>query len=119
MDRHIEDDESARIFVSAMADADDTWNVAVEKCAAILDDSAQEFNRLRDPGMANHDRALARKLRSLKPGTLTKAKEPRIAKAAASVAAMVDEWKNIGLNDKGREVLARLIARRLRRFWPV
>lgn len=69
MDRDIEDDEAARIFVNAMADADDTWNVAVEKCAATLDGSAQEFNRLRDPGMANHDRAIARKLRALKTST--------------------------------------------------
>lgn len=38
---------------------------AIEECAKLLDESAQEFNRLRDPGMANHDRALARKLRAL------------------------------------------------------
>ncbi len=41
-------------------------NAALEEAAALLDDNAQHFNRLRDPGMANHDRALAARIRKLK-----------------------------------------------------
>lgn len=33
-------------------------------CAALLDAKAREFNRLRDPGMANHCRVLAREIRA-------------------------------------------------------
>lgn len=34
-----------------------------ERCAALLEARAQEFNRLRDPGMANHCRSLAARIR--------------------------------------------------------
>ena len=50
--------------------------------------------------------------------TITKAKEPTIEKAAASIAAMLDEYKNLGLNAFGKAQLAKLIEHRLRRFWP-
>lgn len=33
-------------------------------CAALLDKRAQEYNRQRDPGMANHCRQLARAIRA-------------------------------------------------------
>lgn len=41
-------------------------NFGIESCAQILDEQALEYNKLRDPGMANHCRALARRLRNLK-----------------------------------------------------
>lgn len=44
----------------------DFRNGIIEECAAVLDANAQELNELRDPGMANHDRSLARKIRALK-----------------------------------------------------
>lgn len=34
-----------------------------ERCAKILDDAAQDWNRIRDPGMANNARSYARKIR--------------------------------------------------------
>lgn len=34
-----------------------------ERAAKVLDDRAQEYNKIRDPGMANHCRALARTIR--------------------------------------------------------
>lgn len=51
-------------------------------------------------------------------GKLTKAKEPTLDKAAASIAAMVDEFTQRGWNDEGRADFAKLIKRRLSRFWP-
>lgn len=36
-----------------------------ERCARVLDDAAQDWNRIRDPGMANHCRTMARKIRGL------------------------------------------------------
>ena len=38
-----------------------------EQAAKVAEDQAQELNRQRDPGMANHDRALAAKIRKLVP----------------------------------------------------
>jgi hypothetical protein len=49
---------------------------------------------------------------------LTKAKEPTIDKAAASIAAMVDEYAQRGWNDQGRADFAKVVKRRLSRFWP-
>jgi hypothetical protein len=42
------------------------FNEGLEKAAALLDENAQSFNKIRDPGMANHDRALAKRIRALK-----------------------------------------------------
>ena len=46
------------------------WNAArdrtIEECAVLLDGGAQDLNRQRDPGMANHLRAWAKKIRALK-----------------------------------------------------
>ena len=50
---------------------------------------------------------------------LITAKRPSAERAAASVAEMFDEFKNLGLNDEGKAQLAKLVERRLRRFWPV
>jgi len=41
-------------------------DAVIEECAAILDAAAQEFNRIRDPGMANQARSYARRIRALK-----------------------------------------------------
>lgn len=49
----------------------------------------------------------------------TRAKEPTIDKAAASIAAMVDEYTQRGWNDEGRAQFAKAVKRRLSRFWPV
>lgn len=40
-------------------------NTVIEECAAILDACAQDWNRIRDPGMANNARAYAKKIRAL------------------------------------------------------
>jgi hypothetical protein len=50
--------------------------------------------------------------------TITKAKEPTIDKAAESIAKMVDEYTDRGWNDAGRARFARVVKRRLSRFWP-
>jgi hypothetical protein len=34
-----------------------------ERCAKVLDSTAQDWNRIRDPGMANNARCYARKIR--------------------------------------------------------
>lgn len=39
---------------------------ALEEAAQLLDANAQYFNKIRDPGMANHDRSLAKRIRALK-----------------------------------------------------
>lgn len=45
--------------------------------------------------------------------------EPKpIERASVSIAQMVDEWHNIGLDDQEKAQLAKLIERRLSRFWP-
>lgn len=49
---------------------------------------------------------------------ITKAKEPTIEKAAESIAKMVDEYTDRGWNDEGRAQFAKLVKRRLSRFWP-
>lgn len=49
---------------------------------------------------------------------LTKAKQPSIEKAAASIADLVDELGQLGRSAEGKAELARVIERRLRRFWP-
>jgi hypothetical protein len=41
------------------------WNRAIEAAATLHDCAAQEMNRLRDPGMANHHRQWAAKIRKL------------------------------------------------------
>lgn len=41
-----------------------------------------------------------------------------IAKAAASIAQMVDEYESIGLNSTERAELAKMVEKRLQRFWP-
>ena len=43
----------------------------------------------------------------------TRAKEPNIEKAAASIAALVDEFTQRGWNDEGRADFAKVIKRRL------
>lgn len=48
----------------------------------------------------------------------TRAKEPTIDKAAASIAAMVDEYTQRGWNEQGKADFAKLVKRRLSRFWP-
>ena len=35
-----------------------------ERCAQILDEAAQDWNRIRDPGMANNARSYAKKIRA-------------------------------------------------------
>jgi hypothetical protein len=37
----------------------------LNEAAAMLDNEAQEYNRIRDPGMANHCRARAKRIRAL------------------------------------------------------
>lgn len=49
---------------------------------------------------------------------MAKAMVYNIERAAASIAQMVDEWKNIGLNEAGKADLAKLVHRRLSRFFP-
>lgn len=49
---------------------------------------------------------------------ITRAKEPNIDKAAASIAKLVDEFTGRCWNDEGRADFARIIKRRLSRFWP-
>lgn len=44
-------------------------NVVIEECAKVLDDAAQDWNRIRDPGMANNARSYARKIRTLATAT--------------------------------------------------
>lgn len=41
-------------------------NAALEEAAQLCEADAQHFNKIRDPGMANHDRAKARAIRLLK-----------------------------------------------------
>lgn len=40
-------------------------NAVIEECAKVLDDAAQDWNRIRDPGMANQARKYARHIREL------------------------------------------------------
>lgn len=49
---------------------------------------------------------------------LTRAKEPTIEKAGASVAQMVDEWLGLSLSPERMVTMAALIEARLARFWP-
>lgn len=42
------------------------WNEAIEAAAEILDAAAQDWNRIRDPGMANNARSYAKKIRALR-----------------------------------------------------
>lgn len=67
------------------------WNEAIERAAKVLDDAAQDWNRIRDPGMANNARSYAKRIRALKreaspeavrvenhvAGSLCKQAEPR------------------------------------------
>jgi hypothetical protein len=39
----------------------------IEAAACLLEESAQALSRQHDPGMANHDRALAARVRQLRP----------------------------------------------------
>lgn len=48
----------------------------------------------------------------------TRAKEPTLDKAAASIARMVDEYTKRGWSDEGRADFAKVVKRRLSRFWP-
>ena len=41
------------------------YNAGIEAAAKVLDDAAQDWNRIRDPGMANNARSYAKKIRSL------------------------------------------------------
>lgn len=50
--------------------------------------------------------------------SITKAKAPTIDKAAASIAAMVDEYTQRGWSDEGKADFAKVVKRRLSRFWP-
>lgn len=47
------------------AERDGARAAAIEECAKVLDSVAQDWNRIRDPGMANNARAYAKKLRRL------------------------------------------------------
>lgn len=42
-----------------------SYNAGIEAAAKVLDDAAQDWNRIRDPGMANNARSYAKKIRSL------------------------------------------------------
>lgn len=42
----------------------------------------------------------------------------QVDKAAGSVVQMVEEWLSLGLSDERKDVLVRLVAMRLERFWP-
>jgi hypothetical protein len=37
----------------------------IEECARVLDAAAQDWNRIRDPGMANNARSYAKRIRAL------------------------------------------------------
>ena len=41
------------------------WNEGIERAAETLDEAAQDWNRIRDPGMANNARSYAKKIRAL------------------------------------------------------
>ena len=45
--------------------------------------------------------------------------EGEIDACAMSIARLVDEWTDRGWNDIGRAKFARLVVRRLKRFWPL
>jgi len=77
--------------------------------ATIADKIMTEIDTLR----ADRDR-LAERCRELEA-----AQNDRIAKAAASIATLVDEYTQRGWNAEGRADFARVIKRRLSRFWPV
>ena len=49
---------------------------------------------------------------------ITRAADPTMDKAAASIAVMVDEYTQRGWNDEGRADFAKMVKRRLSRFWP-
>lgn len=49
-----------------LASAQDARNAALEEAALELDGAAQDWNRIRDPGMANNARSYAKKIRLLK-----------------------------------------------------
>lgn len=51
--------------VGADASAEDVRASVIEECAKVLDDAAQDWRRIRDPGMANNAAAYARRIRSL------------------------------------------------------
>lgn len=40
-------------------------NAALEEAAKVLDEAAADWHRMRDPGMANHDKTMAKKIRAL------------------------------------------------------
>lgn len=50
--------------------------------------------------------------------SVTRAKKPTIDKAAESIAKMVDEYTQRGWNEEGLASFAKLVKRRLSRFWP-
>lgn len=52
---------------------------AIEECARILDEAAQDWNRIRDPGMANNARSYARKIRALAGASTDEQRFPRLA----------------------------------------
>lgn len=91
----------------------------IEECAKVLDEHAQDMNRIRDVGMANHDRSLARKVRALKAASsdapLTKCphsdgnscEQYRLQgqRCQDCPAPRADEW-----TPREREVIAELMA---------
>ena len=53
----------ARALIASEARAASAHRAGMEEAARILDERAQEWNRRRDPGMANHDRSMAKVIR--------------------------------------------------------
>lgn len=51
-----------------LAQTPDLRAAVIEECAKVLDEAAQDWNRIRDPGMANNARSYARKIRALTQG---------------------------------------------------
>lgn len=41
-------------------------DAVIEECAKVLDNAADDWRRIRDPGMANNAASYARKIRALK-----------------------------------------------------
>jgi hypothetical protein len=55
----------AALATPPRSDAESARAAVIEECAKVLDEAAQDWNRIRDPGMANNARSYAKKIRAL------------------------------------------------------
>lgn len=82
--------ESALATIGEQREAVAGYAEGIEAAATLLDEAAQDWNRIRDPGMANNARAYAKRVRTLASAPPAPVSELRVKAAARNLLTSLD-----------------------------